>query len=264
MPVHSRQGEFDHLWITDDAQVAEFKAGFTSAPWVDARLVPNAGHCIDFHLAARAFQLEQLAFALEAALHARRPAASPESAADNAAAPAASPPDGADITNIASLPVITDLDLRSAPRRAGARRGETLHATGRYQLSRRWRWSASAASVGVAAVSAGSFSPDPQAVYRQWAQFTAWHAASKADDRGGGGNVAYRRGRTGRAGSAAAPRCSPIGMNYRAHAAEAYLRTPQRPTRWCSPSSRPSVTGPGGGSRSCRPTPSTTRPSWWW
>jgi pimeloyl-ACP methyl ester carboxylesterase len=75
VPVHSRQGEFDHLWVTDDAQVAEFKAAFTGAPWVDARLVPNAGHCIDFHHAGRAFQLEQLAFALEAALQTRRPAA---------------------------------------------------------------------------------------------------------------------------------------------------------------------------------------------
>ena len=74
MPVHTRQGEFDKLWITDDDQVAEFKSAFANAPWVDSRLVPNAGHCIDFHLAARAFQLEQLAFALEAALQARRPA----------------------------------------------------------------------------------------------------------------------------------------------------------------------------------------------
>jgi pimeloyl-ACP methyl ester carboxylesterase len=74
VPVHSRQGEFDRLWITDDAQVAEFKAAFRNAPWVDARLLPNAGHCIDFHWAARAFQLEQLAFALEAVLQARRPA----------------------------------------------------------------------------------------------------------------------------------------------------------------------------------------------
>ena len=85
VPVHSRQGEFDHLWVTDDAQVAEFKSAFTNAPWVDARLVPNAGHCIDFHLAARPFQLEQLAFALEAVVHARRPADSP---ADAAAVPA--------------------------------------------------------------------------------------------------------------------------------------------------------------------------------
>ncbi len=49
-----------------------FKSCITSAPRVDA-LVPNAGHCIDLHGAARAFQLEQLAFALEAALQAGRP-----------------------------------------------------------------------------------------------------------------------------------------------------------------------------------------------
>jgi pimeloyl-ACP methyl ester carboxylesterase len=73
VPVHTRQGEFDKLWITDDDQVAEFKSAFAKAPWVDSRLVPNAGHCIDFHLAGRAFQLEQLAFALEAVLQARRP-----------------------------------------------------------------------------------------------------------------------------------------------------------------------------------------------
>jgi pimeloyl-ACP methyl ester carboxylesterase len=77
VPVHSRMGEFDHLWIVDDAQVALFKACFTGAPWVDARLVPNAGHCIDFHRAAKAFQLEQLAFALEAVLQAGRPADAP-------------------------------------------------------------------------------------------------------------------------------------------------------------------------------------------
>ncbi len=75
VPVHSRQGEFDHLWVTDEAEVTEFKAAFTGAPWVDARLVPNAGHCIDFHLPARAFQLEQLAFALECTAQANRPAA---------------------------------------------------------------------------------------------------------------------------------------------------------------------------------------------
>ena len=81
VPVHTRQGEFDKLWITDDGQVAEFKSAFANAPWVDSRLVPNAGHCIDFHLAARAFQLEQLAFALEAVLQAQRPAESPAEAA---------------------------------------------------------------------------------------------------------------------------------------------------------------------------------------
>src|ERR1700727_1043685 len=80
VPVHSRQGEFDHLWMSDHAQVAEFKAAFTSAPWVDARLVPNAGHCIDFHLAGKAFQVQQLAVALEAVLQTQRPADAPVAA----------------------------------------------------------------------------------------------------------------------------------------------------------------------------------------
>ena len=73
VPVHSRQGEFDHLWVTDDVEVAAFRSAFGAAPWVDARLVPNAGHCIDFHHAAGALQLQQLAFALECTVAARRP-----------------------------------------------------------------------------------------------------------------------------------------------------------------------------------------------
>ena len=77
VPVHIRQGEFDHLWVTDDGEVADFKSAFTGAPWVDTRLVPNAGHCIDFHLPARAFQLEQLAFALECTAQLQRPADGP-------------------------------------------------------------------------------------------------------------------------------------------------------------------------------------------
>jgi pimeloyl-ACP methyl ester carboxylesterase len=65
VPVHARQGEFDHLWITDDQQMEGFSAAFGAAPVVDARLFRDAGHCIDFHRGSRAFQLEQLAFALE-------------------------------------------------------------------------------------------------------------------------------------------------------------------------------------------------------
>lgn len=65
VPVQSRQGEFDHLWITDAQQSADFGAAFESAPRVDARLVVNAGHCIDFHRAGAGFQLGQLGFALE-------------------------------------------------------------------------------------------------------------------------------------------------------------------------------------------------------
>jgi len=63
VPVFARQAEFDALWITDAAQVDGFAAAFSASPSVDARLVPGAGHCIDFHDAGAAFQLEELAFA---------------------------------------------------------------------------------------------------------------------------------------------------------------------------------------------------------
>lgn len=62
VPVHSRQAEFDALWITDAQQVADFGAAFSNSPRVDAALVPGSGHCIDFHTAGADFQAEQLAF----------------------------------------------------------------------------------------------------------------------------------------------------------------------------------------------------------
>lgn len=65
VPVHSRQAEFDHLWMTDAQQVHDFGAAFTASPRVDAQLTPYAGHCIDFHRAGAGFQLSQLGFALE-------------------------------------------------------------------------------------------------------------------------------------------------------------------------------------------------------
>lgn len=64
VPVHSRQAEFDHLWVTDEQQVADFGAAFISSPSVDAALEPGAGHCIDFHNPGAAFQDSQLDFAL--------------------------------------------------------------------------------------------------------------------------------------------------------------------------------------------------------
>jgi pimeloyl-ACP methyl ester carboxylesterase len=67
VPVHHRQGEFDHLWITDQNEVDEYRAGFTAAASVDAELLPGSGHCIDFHLPGDAFQRSQLQFALTAA-----------------------------------------------------------------------------------------------------------------------------------------------------------------------------------------------------
>ena len=71
VPVHSRQGEFDRLWIVDDRQVADFGAGFVASSDVDAAIFANAGHCIDFHKLGPAFQLEQLGFALRCCV--RRP-----------------------------------------------------------------------------------------------------------------------------------------------------------------------------------------------
>ena len=64
VPVHYRQGESDQLWVTNAGEVDAFAACCANAPSLDAKLVPGAGHCIDFHLAGAAFQLDQLAFAL--------------------------------------------------------------------------------------------------------------------------------------------------------------------------------------------------------
>ena len=69
VPVHSRQAEFDHLWVTDAQQVRDFGAAFTASPRVDAELTPFAGHCIDFHRAGAGFQLSQLGFALESCVN---------------------------------------------------------------------------------------------------------------------------------------------------------------------------------------------------
>lgn len=68
VPVHHRQGEFDALWVTDEAQIEQFRAGFTSAPSVDSRLQLGSGHCIDFHRPSLSFHLSQLSFALECAV----------------------------------------------------------------------------------------------------------------------------------------------------------------------------------------------------
>ena len=68
VPVHHRQAEFDHLWITDAGEIDEFRAGFTATTFIDSRIQPGSGHCIDFHRAGTAFQLGQLSFALECAL----------------------------------------------------------------------------------------------------------------------------------------------------------------------------------------------------
>jgi 2,4-diketo-3-deoxy-L-fuconate hydrolase len=80
-------------------------------------------------------------------------------------------------------------------------------------------------AIDVAAVSGGKFSPDPQAIYEQWAPFSAWHAAN-SETIGAAGATRYRADELG----APVPRprqVFAIGMNYRAHAAEADLGTPE-------------------------------------
>ena len=63
VPVFHRQGEFDHLWVTSQDEIDEYKAGFTSAASLDFALVPGSGHCIDFHKPAHEFESAELAFA---------------------------------------------------------------------------------------------------------------------------------------------------------------------------------------------------------
>jgi len=67
VPVHHRQGEFDALWVTDEDEIEQFRAGFGAAAAVDTALQPGSGHCIDFHLAGAAFQAGQLSFVRECA-----------------------------------------------------------------------------------------------------------------------------------------------------------------------------------------------------
>lgn len=63
VPVHTRQGEHEALWLTSPALVDDFAALFTGSGQVDAGLVKDAGHCIDYHRVGAAFQDSQLDFA---------------------------------------------------------------------------------------------------------------------------------------------------------------------------------------------------------
>jgi 2,4-diketo-3-deoxy-L-fuconate hydrolase len=96
-------------------------------------------------------------------------------------------------------------------------------------------------AIDVETASAGRFSPDPQAIYEQWAQFSAWYAASSETIRTAEATP-YRPDELG------APVPEPrqvfaIGLNYRAHAAEAGLGLPESdPVVFAKFSS--SVTGP--------------------
>ncbi|NIB43398.1 alpha/beta hydrolase [Pseudomaricurvus alkylphenolicus] len=68
VPVHYRQADADKLWIVDQNEVTQFAQALTSAPRVDAQLVDNTGHCMDFHRVGAALQVQQLGFALQCAI----------------------------------------------------------------------------------------------------------------------------------------------------------------------------------------------------
>ena len=69
--VHYRQGEGDNLWQVDEGEVRAFAAALTGSSRVDAAMLRGTGHCLDFHLVGAAFQLVQLAFALQCGAEAR-------------------------------------------------------------------------------------------------------------------------------------------------------------------------------------------------
>lgn len=70
VPVHYRQGEFDRLWIVDQAEIDTFANALTASPRVDAAMPRGAGHCMDFHRIGPALHAQQLGFALQCAAEA--------------------------------------------------------------------------------------------------------------------------------------------------------------------------------------------------
>lgn len=71
VPVHYRQAEHDLLWVVDPGEVDAFARRFTRAPRVDAAMVRDTGHCMDFHTIAPALHLQQLGFAVQCAIEAK-------------------------------------------------------------------------------------------------------------------------------------------------------------------------------------------------
>ena len=71
VPVHYRQAEVDRLWIVDENEVVQFAEALSESPRVDAAMMSNTGHCIDFHRVGAALQVQQLGFALQCAAETR-------------------------------------------------------------------------------------------------------------------------------------------------------------------------------------------------
>jgi pimeloyl-ACP methyl ester carboxylesterase len=73
VPIQYVAFEFEQLWTIDPQTVQTFAGYFTGAPFVEADLMAGIGHDADHHRAGPAFQLRQLAFALQCAGAAERP-----------------------------------------------------------------------------------------------------------------------------------------------------------------------------------------------
>lgn len=74
VPVYYVAFEFEQLWTIDESTVQDFTAYFDGAPVVHAELMSATGHLGDHHRSGLVLQLRQLAFALECARSAARPA----------------------------------------------------------------------------------------------------------------------------------------------------------------------------------------------
>ncbi len=71
VPVHYRLGEHDRLWAASDGEVARFAATLSAASVVDAALLRDTGHCIDWHHGGAGLQRDQIEFARRCAVTAR-------------------------------------------------------------------------------------------------------------------------------------------------------------------------------------------------
>jgi pimeloyl-ACP methyl ester carboxylesterase len=67
VPVQYVAVEYERLWTITPESVNEFANYFSASPFVDSSLMPGVGHDVDHHRAGRAFQLRQLAFAMQCA-----------------------------------------------------------------------------------------------------------------------------------------------------------------------------------------------------
>jgi hypothetical protein len=73
VPVQDVAFEFESLWTIDSQTVRSFGDHFNAAPFVSAEIMAGTGHDVDHHRLGQAFQLRQLAFALERAERSGRP-----------------------------------------------------------------------------------------------------------------------------------------------------------------------------------------------